>query len=169
MFFIVKSVTKLGESLLSSWQLGTLSPTNWMELTEEYWLTSSQRPPRQFWSLDECLRASHSAYDATTTELYGVEIEGFLHSNFMWIPKKQTKSSSTVTTLQMFAGIYRDSAGVFCNIWRVNPVIITDFPCNSCNLILQDFLCRYCRKPPQSPCKSLQIFTVYRVLNNHLL
>ena len=33
-------------------------------------------------------------------------------------------------TLQMFAGIYRDSAGVFCNICRENPVIFTDFPCN---------------------------------------
>ena len=33
-------------------------------------------------------------------------------------------------TLQMFAGIYRDSAGVFCNICRENLVIFTDFPCN---------------------------------------
>ena len=33
-------------------------------------------------------------------------------------------------TLQMFAGIYRDSAGVFCNIYRENPVIFTGFPCN---------------------------------------
>jgi len=30
----------------------------------------------------------------------------------------------------MFAGIYRDSAGVFCNICRENPVIFTGFPCN---------------------------------------
>ena len=52
-------------------------------------------------------------------------------------------------TLQMFAGIYRDSAGVFCNICRENPVIFTDFPC------------RYCRNPPQSPCKSLQTFEVW--------
>ena len=33
-------------------------------------------------------------------------------------------------TLQMFAGVYRDSTGVFCNICRENPVIFTDFPCN---------------------------------------
>jgi len=26
----------------------------------------------------------------------------------------------------MFAGIYRDSAGVFCNICRENPVTFTD-------------------------------------------
>ena len=37
-------------------------------------------------------------------------------------------------TLQMFAGIYRDPAGVFCNICRENPVIFTDFRCNFCNL-----------------------------------
>jgi len=30
----------------------------------------------------------------------------------------------------MFAGIYRDSAGVYCNICRENPVIFTDFSCN---------------------------------------
>ena len=35
-----------------------------------------------------------------------------------------------VGTLQIFAGIYRDSVGVFCNICRENPVIFTDFPCN---------------------------------------
>ena len=29
-------------------------------------------------------------------------------------------------TLQMFAGIYRDSAGVFCNICRENPVCPID-------------------------------------------
>ena len=39
-----------------------------------------------------------------------------------------------LSTLQMFAGIYRDSAGVFCNICRENPVIFTGFPCNFCNL-----------------------------------
>ena len=38
------------------------------------------------------------------------------------------------TALQMFAGIYRDSAGVSCNICRENPAIFTDFPCNICNL-----------------------------------
>ena len=37
-------------------------------------------------------------------------------------------------TLQMFAGNCRDSAGVFCNICRENPVIFTGFSCNFCNL-----------------------------------
>ena len=37
-------------------------------------------------------------------------------------------------TLQMFAGNCRDSAGVFCNICRENPVIYTDFPCNPVNI-----------------------------------
>ena len=34
------------------------------------------------------------------------------------------------STLQMFAGMYKDPAGVFCNICRENPVIFTYFPCN---------------------------------------
>ena len=60
-------------------------------------------------------------------------------------------------TLQMFTGIYRDSAGVFCNICREKPVIFTDFPCNP------PAICKYYRvfpadiaeNPMQSPCKSL--------------
>ena len=64
------------------------------------------------------------------------------------------------TTLQMFAGNCRDSAGVFCNICRENPVIYTDFPCNPCNpvnitgfslQILQKTPCRV----PAIPCKYL--------------
>ena len=43
------------------------------------------------------------------------------------------------TALQMFAGIYRDSAGVSCNICRENPVIFTGFslqiPANICSVI----------------------------------
>ena len=31
---------------------------------------------------------SHSAYVATSTESHGVKIDGFLHPNFMKIPKK---------------------------------------------------------------------------------
>ena len=46
-----------------------------------------------------CTDTSHSAYDATSTELYGVKIDGFLYPNFIQIPKKEAKSSSTVTTL----------------------------------------------------------------------
>ena len=34
---------------------------------------------------------SHSAYVAKLTELHGVEIHGFLHPNFMQIPKKKGK------------------------------------------------------------------------------
>ena len=48
-------------------------------------------------------------------------------------------------TLQMFAGIYRDSAVVFCNICRENPVIFTGFPCNICKLYLQ-YTCHICIK-----------------------
>jgi hypothetical protein len=65
------------------------------------------------------------------------------------------------STLQMFTGIYRDSAGVFCNICRENPLIFTDFPCNS------PAICKYYRvfpadiakkkrRVPVNPCKHLQ-------------
>ena len=69
--------------------------------------------------------------------------------------------SKSSCTLQMFAGNCRDSAGVFCNICRENPVIYTDFPCNPCNpvnitgfslQILQKTPCRV----PAIPCKHLQ-------------
>ena len=61
----------------------------------------------------------------------------------------------------MFTGIYRDSAGVFCNICRENPIIFTDFPCNP------PAICKYYRvfpadiaenpcRVPVNPCKHLQ-------------
>ena len=34
------------------------------------------------------LTTSHSAYVATSTESDGVKIDGFLYTNFMYIPKK---------------------------------------------------------------------------------
>ena len=42
---------------------------------------------------------SHSAYDATSTELYGVKIDGTLYPNLMKIPKKEAKSSSSIDFL----------------------------------------------------------------------
>ena len=56
-----------------------------------------------------------------------------------WPPEQFTANEQVqigifYSALQMFAGIYKDSAGVFCNICRENPVIFTGFPCNFCNL-----------------------------------
>ena len=44
--------------------------------------------------------------------------------------KLSIKRTGRLSTMQMFAGNCRDSARVFCNKCRENPVIYTDFPCN---------------------------------------
>ena len=68
--------------------------------------------------------------------------------------------------LQGFTGTLRGfsaiSAGKNLEYLQIFPAILTD--CRNCreNLqILQDFPYRYCKKNPQSPCKSLQTFAVY--------
>ena len=74
----------------------------------------------------------------------------FLSQHVIWlimgIDNLQNITLKTISTLQMFAGIYRDSAGVFCNICRENPVVFTD--CREIPADIAGFPCRYCRKTP---------------------
>jgi hypothetical protein len=90
-----------------------------------------------------------------------------------------TYQNINVSTLQMFAGIYRDLQGLCrgflqylqgkpCNIYRFSLQYLQIaeiagkivkyyrmFPAD-----IAENPCRYCRKPLQSPCKSLQTFAV---------
>ena len=79
-------------------------------------------------------------------------IGGYNFKAWTWVSITKWQS-----TLQMFTGIYRDSAGVFCNICREKPVIFTD--CREIPADIAGFPCRYCRKNlnhPVNPCKHLQ-------------
>ena len=68
----------------------------------------------------------------------------------------------------MLAGNCKDSAGVFCNICRENPVIFTDFPCNSLAICKYDMvfpadIVENPRRVPAIPCKHLRC----RALQQH--
>ena len=61
----------------------------------------------------------------------------------------------------MFAGNCRDSAGVFYNICRENPVMYTDVPCKFCKSVnITGFSLQILQKTPRRvpaiPCKHLQ-------------
>ena len=73
----------------------------------------------------------------------------------------QRPYKSLIPTLQMCAGNCRDSAGVFYNICRENPVMYTDFPFNPCNPVnITGFSLQILQKPPRrvpvNTCKHLQ-------------